>query len=102
MAAYFAVAKPGDTILGHEPDLRRPPDPRLARSTSRANFTTIVPYGLNEGHRTDRLRRRSRPGTRADKPQALSSLRASAPIRASLDFAAFADDRQGSWRHPHG
>ena len=30
MAVYAALLQPGDTVLGHEPGARRPPDPRLA------------------------------------------------------------------------
>ena len=31
LAVYQALLEPGDTVLGHAPRPRRPPDPRLAR-----------------------------------------------------------------------
>ncbi len=64
MAVYFALLKPGDTVLG----------PNLAHgghltAGSPMNFSgrlyNIVPYGVTEGHRAHRHGPGARPGPRA-------------------------------------
>ncbi len=39
-AVYLALLKPGDTMLGHEPRPRRPPDPRRQGQFLRQDLST--------------------------------------------------------------
>jgi hypothetical protein len=56
---FQALAKPGDTILGHEPRCRRPPDPRRPAQPV-GQVVQCVQYGVRREDGTGSISTRSR------------------------------------------
>ena len=68
-AVFLALLKPGDTILGHEPRRRRPPDARRARPTCPASGSRPCPTACASRTAADRLSTRSPRSPREHRPK---------------------------------